>query len=246
MHFQIFRSTFLPILTFIWILFGCGMNTDVAQSPFIFISPVGVPQFLSILAVNEGITDTATKDTDFQSEPNNYKPEFLVRYYVTNAEPQFVGYNLYITTAAPSVAETLTSGNVYLENGVQPSFPHLASEASTSSSKLQTHRVLNQIPPPGVFPFIKCEIYTFTMRALLNSGIFSNPSTPVKMCSSSRPFLCPVGSSCNPAECNNSSCTTAVKQNCPVGTLCNPCTISGSEETGCICPTGVSPPGCNL
>ncbi|AXR60851.1 LIC11073 family putative lipoprotein [Leptospira mayottensis] len=246
MAFQILRPTFLPVLSLICIFLGCGRNTDVAQSPFIFISPVGVPQFLSIVAVNEGITNTMSKDVDFLSEPNNYKPEFLIRYYVTNAEPQFVGYNLYITTTAPSVAETLAAGSVYLENGVQPSFSHLSSEASTSSSKLQTHRILNQIPPPGVFPFIKCEIYTFTMRALLNSGIFSNPSTPVKMCSSSRPYLCPIGSSCNPSECNNASCTTVVKQNCPVGTLCNPCTISNAEETGCVCPSGVSPPGCNL
>ncbi|MBM9575991.1 hypothetical protein JWG45_02390 [Leptospira sp. 201903070] len=229
-----------------FIFLGCGQNTETAQSPFVFLSPVGVPQFLSVLAVNEGITEKAEKDTDFISEPNSYKPEFLIRYYITNGEPQFVGYNLYITTAAPSVAETLAGGNVYLENGVQPSFPHLASEASTASTKLQTRRVLNQFPPPGVFPFIKCEVYTFSMRALLNNGIFSNPSTAVRMCSSSRPYLCPVGSSCNPSECNTATCSTTVKQNCPVGTLCNPCLIAGAEETGCVCPSGVSPPGCNL
>ncbi|MBM9501393.1 hypothetical protein JWG44_14145 [Leptospira sp. 201903071] len=235
-------STFLSIFLF----FGCGQNTETAQSPFVFLSPVGVPQFFSVIAANEGITDKAEKDTDFVSEPNSYKPEFLIRYFVTNGEPQFVGYNLYITTAAPSVAETLAGGNVYLEDGVQPSFPHLASEASTTSTKLQTRRVLNQVAPPGVFPFIKCEIYTFSMRALLNNGIFSNPSTAVRMCSSSRPYLCPVGSSCNPSECNTASCSTTVKQNCPVGTLCNPCLIAGAEETGCACPSGVSPPGCNL
>lgn len=236
----------LSTLFAIFLFLGCGQNTETAQSPFVFLSPVGVPQFLSVIAVNEGITDKAVKDIDFVSEPNSYKPEYLIRYYITNGEPQFVGYNLYITTAAPSVAETLAGGNVYLEDGVQPSFPHLASEASTSSTKLQTHRVLNQVPPPGVFPFIKCEIYTFTMRALLNNGIFSNPSTAVRMCSSSRPYLCPVGSSCNPSECNTASCSTTVKQNCPVGTLCNPCLIAGAEETGCVCPSGVSPPGCNL
>lgn len=158
MAFQILRPTFLPILSLVWIFLGCGRNTDVAQSPFIFISPIGVPQFLSIVAVNEGITNTMSKDTDFLSEPNDYKPEFLIRYYVTNAEPQFVGYNLYITTTAPSIAETLAAGSVYLENGVQPSFTHLSSEAPTSSSKLQTRRILNQIPPPGVFPFIKCVV----------------------------------------------------------------------------------------
>ncbi len=210
-------------------LFNCGTNTEVAQSPYVFISPVGVPQVFSITANYDNFID--------------HKPEYTLKYYVTNLEPQFVGYNLYITFAIPSAGETTTSANLYLENGVQPSFPQLAFEASTSN--LVSHTILNYQAYSPVQMFQKCEVYTFTLRALLNTGITSNMSAPVTRCSSIYPDHCGTNSSCNPTACTFASCTTTTQGQCPVGTACNPCT-KGNAATGCACPTGQTPPGCNL
>ncbi|PJZ70330.1 hypothetical protein CH373_12000 [Leptospira perolatii] len=236
-------------LPFIFLIVSCGVNTEVAQSPFVFLTPVGVPQVYSMIPTNDGITGTftqaSTADGLYYQEPNNLKPEFFLRYYITNLEPQFVGYNLYITTAFPSPAETFAGGNIYLENGVQPSFAHLAIDASTS--RLVTHRIRNLIPPPGITPFNKCEIYTFTLRAVLNTGITSIPSTAISQCASIRPDLCTVGSSCNPVACSSAStCPTDALTSCPLGTVCNPCSNPSTRDFGCPCAVGSTPPGCNL
>lgn len=221
--------------------YGCGINTDTPTTPYIFLIPINIPQIAGMYPI-----DSSTS-TDFSLvEPvfNGAKPQFILKYYVTNTEQQFVGYNLYITSSTPSLAETQLGANAYLENGIQPSFPHLATENSTDSSRIQKKRILNRKPPPGVFPFQKCEVYTFSIRAVFNNGAVSNPSSPVYRCASLTPSLCEEGSSCNPSVCNISACTVD-KNTCMVGTLCNPCKIAGKESLGCECPPGVSPPGCN-
>lgn len=214
---------------FFLLLGGCGTNTEVTQSPFVFLTPVAVPQIFSITAMYDNWTD--------------HRPEYGLKYYVTNLEPQFVGYNLYITFAIPSAGETTTSSNLYLENGVQPSFPQLAVEASTANTVSRT--IVNYQPYSPVQMFQKCEVYTFTLRALLNTGITSNMSAPVTRCSSVYPDHCASDTSCNPSACTTASCSAATQALCPVGTVCNPCT-KGVAATGCACPTGQSPPGCNL
>lgn len=217
--------------------FACGTNTDTPVSPFVFLVPVGAPQILSVVPTTSNFTDEFLTDINrFNLSP---KPEFLVRYYVTNREAQFVGYNLYITSAIPSIAETL-SGE-YLENGVQPSFSHQPIEASTEKTRIVTRRIRNRIPPPGVVPFQKCQTFNFVLRAFMNTGIISNPSVSVTSCASTEPSICDIGSACNPTLCSVSNCGS--QSSCAVGTVCNPCK---SSLPGCICAEGTFPPGCYL
>ncbi|TGK10101.1 hypothetical protein EHO60_11560 [Leptospira fletcheri] len=238
-------STLFSLL-FLFLSNGCGTNTEVAQSPFVFLTPVTVPQVYSVLATNPGMDNYFNViDPLYSINYANYKPNYLLKYFVTNLEPQFVGYNLYITAATPSIAETSTSGGLYLVNGTQPSFPQLAIQDSTTTPIIQ--RVQNFIPPPGVTSFQKCEVYTFTLRALLNSGVLSNQSTPVSRCSSLQPALeCGTDTSCNPSYCQDPACTASVQATCSVGTICNPCNYPSVAKIGCPCPSGVLPPGCNL
>lgn len=215
---------------------NCGTNTDTPVAPFVFLIPVAVPQVFTILPSTSNVSEDLVT-TGFDPSA---KPEYILKYFVTNREPQFVGYNLYITASTPSVAETL-SGE-YLVDGIPPSFPHLPITASTESSRLITKKIKNHVPPPGLVPFQKCQVYTFSLRAFLNSGVISNQSTPVSMCSSINPSTCPIGSGCNSEICSQSSCSTP--KSCPVGTACNPCNYPGTEELGCPCPVGINPPGC--
>lgn len=222
----------------------CGTNTDTPVIPFIFLVPAGVPQIAGIIPTAEYPIDINLVP-DYQADKIPMKPEFIFKYYVTNSEFNFVGYNLSITSATPSLADTLATGSIYMENGILPSFAHLPFEASTELSQMKRRRISNRVPPPGMVPFQHCEMYTFTMRAYLNSGMMSNPSASVSVCASLVPGKCPTDSSCNTTTCRNASCTAAEKTSCPVGTACNPCLITGKEGSGCECPVGTSPPGCN-
>ncbi|MBM9591887.1 hypothetical protein JWG41_15680 [Leptospira sp. 201903075] len=222
--------------------FRCGINTDTPVAPFVFLVPPNVPQLLSVVAVNSNITN------DYQTDVFNYnldpRPEYIIRYFVTNREPQFLGYNLYITTAFPGVIQTIQGE--WLEDGVQPSFPHLPYEASTESAKIVTKRIRFAVPPPGAEFFQKCQIYNFTLRSMLTGGLISNPSTPVSTCAIPNKVndiqtLCAVGTGCNTTICSNAACTTPTA--CALGTACNPCT-KGNNDLACTCPAGASPPGC--
>ncbi|MCE9501301.1 MAG: hypothetical protein K8R21_12510 [Leptospira sp.] len=220
---------------------GCGTNTDTPTYPFILLIPPNIPQIVGIIP-----TDSATARSYSAAEDAGTlspKPEFFLKYYVTNTEQNFVGYNLFIFSTTPSLAETQAGGAPYLRNGVEPSFPHLATESSTERINLKYQRISDRIPPPGVTPFQKCEVYTFTLRAVFRNTIPSNPSAAVRACASKNPSACVVGSSCNSSDCSVASCSS--QSTCIVGTLCNPCKISGKELDGCECPAGTSPPGCN-
>ena len=123
------KQNILRITTMVFFL-NCGINTDTPTTPYIFLIPINIPQIAGLYPI-----DSATS-TDFSYvEPilNSPKPQFILKYYVTNTEQQFVGYNLYITATTPSLAETQLGANAYLENGVSPSFTHLATESSTES-----------------------------------------------------------------------------------------------------------------
>ncbi len=230
---KIIRIVFLSIL-----LFHCGTNTDTPVAPFIFLVPVGVPQIVAVLPSTSNVKKDLTLDVE--NLDLNPKPEYILKYYTTNREPQFVGYNLYITTSTPSIAETLTGE--YLEQGIPPSFPALPIQSSTESNRLVVQKIKNQIPPPGMYPFQKCQVYTFSLRSFLSTGSLSNPSSAVSRCSSISPKLCAIGSGCNPELCSVAGCASPTS--CPVGTNCNPCSYPGTEEFGCPCPEGVNPPGC--
>jgi hypothetical protein len=225
-------------------LIHCGSNTNTPVVPFIFLSGPSVPQIAGIIPIYEE-TVLSSQVIDGQADKINFKPQFLIKYYVNNREQNFTGYNLSITSAVPSLADTQLGISVYTENGIQPSFPHTAIEASTEESKIKRRKIANRIAPPGVVPFQHCESFTFTLRAVFNSGNISNPSAPIPACASVYPSKCPVGSSCNTTTCANASCTASERKVCSVGTLCNPCNHPDLESSGCECPAGVSPPGCN-
>ncbi|TGN20132.1 LIC11073 family putative lipoprotein [Leptospira idonii] len=240
------RTLFYPIYLISLSLlsfFRCGTNTDTPVAPFIFIIPPAVPQILSVVSVNSNITDSFESNAfGWVADP---APEFILRYYVTNREPQFVGYNLYITTATPAIIQTITGE--YLEDGVQPSFPHLPFENSTDSSKVVTKRIRFHVPPPGAYHFQKCQIYNFTMRSFLTGGLISNPSASVSACAKNGDLAfqyCTEGSGCNSTTCAVAGC--ANPSACPVGTKCNPCLFADRELLGCTCPNGSKPPGCQF
>ncbi len=233
-----FSTVLVSFLSF----FNCGINTDTPVAPFIFLIPVSVPQIFAVAPINANISNIF--EPSLETQVVNPRPEFLIRYFVTNREPQFVGYNLYITSATPSVIQTITGE--WLEDGVQPSFPALPFTSSTETRSLVTKRIRYQVPPPGLSPFQKCQVYNFTLRASLNNGVISNPSAPIAICSKGLQDLssCTVGSACNPTACATVGCSTPSA--CPVSTLCNPCLIAGKENLGCPCPSGSKGPGCNV
>lgn len=243
------RVLFSFLFLFHITLISCGTNTDtpVVLAPLIFLTnPINVPQFLGVIPTEE-IPTSGPGIADNLGYLNPNRPEYIVKYYVTNTEQQFIGYNLSITSQTPTLIETQAgaAGSVYTENGIQPSFPHLASENSTAKENLKRRKISWRVPPPGIVYFQKCEMYNFTLRAVLsNVPQTSNPSVPVSACASTDPSKCPVGSSCNPTACTDTLCSLSVRATCPVGTLCNPCTIidsaTGKPRAGCECPAGVS------
>lgn len=250
MNFKIKRFAFRYLTSLFLLLFSasCGTNTDtpVVLAPLIFLTnPINVPQLIGIIPTEE-IPTTGTGIGDLIGYVNPNRPEFIVKYFVTNTEQQFIGYNLTITSQNPTLIETQAgmAGSVYTENGVQPSFPHLALENSTAKENMKRRKISWRVPPPGVVYFQRCEMYNFTLRAVLsNVPQTSNPSVSVSACASTDPSKCAIGSSCNPSACSNSSCSITTRATCPVGTLCNPCTVLDSglkPKAGCECKDGES------
>ncbi|MDX1960428.1 MAG: hypothetical protein SFU98_17800 [Leptospiraceae bacterium] len=235
------KTIYSFILTF---FFSCGVNTSTPSIPFIFFIPPGTPQIVGVIPTSSIPIDPSIFSS-LPAEQFPFKPEFIIKYYVTNREQNFIGYNLSITSAIPSLADTQTGAAIYTENGIQPSFPHLATENSTDPTRIKKRKIANRVPAPGVYPFQHCEVYNFTMRAYFNNGVLSGPSVTVPACASLYPSQCTVGTSCNTSICNNASCSVAERQTCFVGTKCNPCLIASAINSGCECPAGTPPPGCN-
>lgn len=232
-------------LLFIIFLGNCGNNTDTPFFPLFFLNPIGSPQVIGVIP-GDTFPLPVSNDSVISYEAIPSSPTFTVKYYVTNSEPQFVGYNLYITETDPTLVETRTGSAVYLENGIQPSFKHFVTEASTERAAMVRKHIKYRIPPPGLVPFQKCEIYNFSLRAVLSNGTLSYQSAAVRACASKFPSKCIEGKSCNPPSCNTASCSD--KTACVVGTLCNPCdsTKAIDPDNGCECKDGQFPPGCNL
>ncbi|MCB1143164.1 MAG: hypothetical protein H7A24_10310 [Leptospiraceae bacterium] len=234
---------FLSLLLALFLV-QCGKNTNTPAIPLIFFNPPSVPQIVGVIPIYDYPVESSMVATG-QADKIPFKPQFVLKYYVTNTEQNFVGYNLSITSATPSLYDTQLGASIYTENGIVPSFPHLAIEASTEATNLKRRKIANRIPPPGLIPFQHCEVYTFTLRAVFSNGVISNPSFSVSQCASVFPSKCSEGTSCNPTYCATSTCSDAEKVACKVGTLCNPCLYPSLESGGCECPSGVSPPGCN-
>jgi hypothetical protein len=171
------------------LLCACGTNTEEPVLPvYLIFSSVAAPALVSVTAV----------ETQQVGEPLRY--EFDVRYFVTNSEDGFLGYNLYVDSSQTSAEAAILgiTGAPYLPNGVAPSFNHSAEEASTASTDLQTQRVNDFKAAPAPESFQSCELYFFRITAVTRNGIQSNPSPQLQQCAALNAALCPSGSPCNP------------------------------------------------
>ena len=114
-------------------LIRCGTNTDRPVYSIFSLLSVAAPAIVDVAPVDisEGL---------FGTPGYRLRYGFDVKYYVTNQEPEFVGYNLYITTTSLSTEAILTGigTDPYLPLGYEPTFYHSPSEANTSSSSLIT------------------------------------------------------------------------------------------------------------
>lgn len=168
---------------------ACGTNTDTPAYPlYSIVSPVSAPAITGVTPVS---SPTAANPLRF---------EFDVNYYISNKEETFLGYNLYITSSAVAAESTFTGvvGDPYLEDGIEPSFRHTGTTASTHSTALQTQRVENYTPAPSPQSFQYCEVYYFRLTAVVYNGTQSNASPQVEACAAGSAIACPVGTPCNP------------------------------------------------
>ena len=189
---QVKMRLFGPILALLPFLMACGTNTDRPVYSIFSILSVAAPAIVDVepVDISEGL---------FGTPDYRLRYGFKVKYYVSNQEPEFVGYNLYITTTSLSTEAILTGIGTepYLPLGYEPTFQHSPSEANTSSSSLITKQVESLKAPPGEIPFQVCEKYFFRLQAVLLTGIESAPGPQVSSCAFYDSTLCPTSSSCN-------------------------------------------------
>ncbi len=164
---------------------GCGNNTDVPALAVPLSYPAATTP--SIIAV------------DFMQSSEG-DPQFNLEYYVSNEEPDFIGYNLYISTAPSSLRSYLlaTQDGLYLPRGIEPSFSHSGEPASNAPADLKTQTISHRTAPPVPEPFYECQVYYFRFAAYLRGGFRSEASDEVQTCASDNPSSCPSGSPCNP------------------------------------------------
>lgn len=164
----------------------CGVNTDKPVYPVFQFFPVGTPAIVDV------------KPVEIQL-PAQTRIEFDIFYYVTNTEEDFIGYNLYISTAtiSPELLQIGIGGRPYLPEGYEPTFFHTREEASVESGNLKQRRIPNLKPAPSEIPFQLCERYYFRMTAVLRSGIQSLPSPEVSACAVTENFPCPQNTACH-------------------------------------------------
>jgi len=176
-----------PLFFILFLSVSCGVNTDKPVYPlFTLFTPVQSPALVSVTPV--AIWTTSTQ----------YKIEFDIRYYITNQEPEFQGYNLITSTTSTSAQNTGFGSVTYLPNGVEPSFEHIGAKPSTASKDLITQRVINYKAAPSPLPFQLCEQYYFRLQALTSNGIRSNYGNQISACAIMDINLCSKGTVCNP------------------------------------------------
>ena len=164
----------------------CGTNTEQPVYPLVSLTSVGAPAITSV-------TPVAMFDTNLQ-----LLIEYDLKYYITNAEDGFLGYNLYIRTASSAAEATVLGigGDPYLPNGYAPSFPHVGATVNTTTEV--TQRITHYKPPPGPRIFDACDRYYFRLTAVIRTGSESYPSPEISSCAITDTTLCPKGSVCNP------------------------------------------------
>ncbi|MCB1174134.1 MAG: hypothetical protein KDK39_11230 [Leptospiraceae bacterium] len=187
----VYRTLFSLVCVGLAFPASCGTNTNEPVYPlYSIISPVSVPAIVAIAPVSA------------PEIANPLRYEFDVKYYVTNREENFIGYNLYISssTVASNGGYVGISGEPWLVTGVAPSFSHKNNEVSTLSSALITRRIDNYKPAPSPIAFQYCEIYYFRLTAVVYNGLESNASPQVAACAATSSASCPVGTPCNPGS----------------------------------------------
>ena len=169
-------------LSLVFGIFSCGTNTDSPVYPISSILSIGSPTLVNIEPVSTV----------------GEAPYFKVSYFVTNTEDEFIGYNLYISQTYLSTESIITgaAGAAYLPLGIDPTFRHTKSDASTLSSKLKTEPVMNFKAPPSPEPFQFCRTYYFALRAVLLNGQYSQPGPQLSACLTDAVF-CPTRNDCN-------------------------------------------------
>ncbi len=165
---------------------ACGVNTEQPVFPLVTLTSVGAPAITSV-------TPVATFDETLQ-----LIMQYDLKYYITNGEDGFLGYNLYITKTSSSAEATVlgVGGDPYLPGGNAPSFPHVGEAVDTTTEK--TQRITHFKPPPGPKIFDACDRYHFRLTAVIRTGAESYPSNQVDACAITDTTLCPKGGVCNP------------------------------------------------
>ncbi len=166
---------------------SCGVNAEDPVFPlYVALSPIGAPAIVSVTAV------------EVQSPGDPLRYGFDLKYYVTNQESGFVGYNLYISDTSTSAQAVLGGvvGQPYLPAGIRPSFDHANDPPNTST--LITQRLTEFKAAPGPEPFGICELYYFRMSAYTREGLESIPGAEINACAAASAALCPTGTPCNP------------------------------------------------
>jgi hypothetical protein len=166
---------------------ACGTNTDEPVFPiFLALTPIGAPTLLSATPV------------EIQPVGQPLRYGFDLRYYITNQETGFLGYNLYTSSSATSAEAALGGaiGQAYWPDGIPPTFAHADQAASTTT--IITQRVTNFRAPPNTEPFQVCDLYFFRLTAFTRNGFESQASPEISACAAAVPALCPSGTPCNP------------------------------------------------
>ncbi len=178
----LFAALFFPLIVFSSL--HCGVNsseTTLPASPF--FPHATAPAIVSVEPIRSG--------TEW---------EFELSYYVTNEEPGFLGYNLYISPLSISSSSLIANRGPkpYLERGIPPSFSHFNDRVSTASSDQIRQRLMGRRPPPAAEPFYECQRYYFRLTAYLRGDLESEPSSEIAVCATFDPASCPASTSCSP------------------------------------------------
>lgn len=178
----------LAIFWALLVFLNCGTNTNQPVFPLYVFSTVGSPAIVSLTPAQANL------------DPLDPLMQFDLKYYITNQEEGFLGYNLYITSSSTSAQGTLMGlgTGAYLPSGVTPTFSHVGVTASTAPAGLITQRVEYQVAPPATRQFQYCELYYFRLTALTRSGLESAPSAQASSCAALNSALCPSGTPCKP------------------------------------------------
>ena len=181
----------LKLVAFFFPLTSCGVNVDSTVS----YNPVYYP-YANTPAIF-GISPRPNAQTGAYG--------FQLRYFVTNEELNFLGYNVYISLHPRTAENIIIAGGSdgpdgpYSPNGVLPSFMHARDR--TQVGQMISQNIDFFIPAPARTPFYLCQRYYFRLTAYLSNQLESLPSAQIRGCATASggpEEMCPARSSCAP------------------------------------------------